>query len=354
VDLTRAALSGDRRAMARLITIIEDDRAEAGAILAELYPHTGRAHVIGVTGAPGSGKSTLVNELAKAYRAADHRVGVVAVDATSPFSGGAVLGDRVRMRDLIHDAGVFVRSMASRGNLGGLARTTPGVVRVLDAAGFDTIIVETVGTGQLEVEIAQLAHSVVVVEIPGTGDDIQSIKAGILEIADVFAVNKADHAGAARTAAILDAMLGLGTGSYGSAVAGSPGNGRSPRSQETGYLASACQWPAADERAPQTANTPWRPPVVKTVAVRGEGVPELVQALARHRQHLETTGEGEQRTRARLITEVERELRHHLLARLVAGLDQHCLVDVLSAVMARRIDPHGAAERLLDGGIVAS
>lgn len=331
MDWVEAALAGDRRAIARLISLVEEDDDAAHAAAAQLYPHTGRAYVIGVTGAPGAGKSTLVNELARAYRAADRRVGVVAVDASSPFSGGAVLGDRVRMRDVAHDGNVFVRSMASRGQLGGLARTTPGVVRVLDAAGYELIIVETVGAGQLEVEIAQLAQTVIVVDIPGAGDEIQSIKAGIVEIADVFAVNKADREGADRTAAILEAMLGLG------------GNGTHRRSWSAGALTAACGPPETE--TPVRA-TPWRPPVVKTIAVRGAGIPNLVHAIASHRNYLEESGEGSRRSRARLIAEVERELRHRMLQQLVAGLDQHCLADVLAEVVARRIDPRSAAEQL--------
>jgi LAO/AO transport system kinase len=336
VDWLDAALGGDRRAMARLMTLVEEDGDAAHAVAAQLYPHTGQAYVIGVTGAPGAGKSSLVNELGRAYRVAGRRVGIVAVDASSPFSGGAVLGDRVRMRDVAHDANVFVRSMASRGHMGGLARTTPGVVRVLDAAGYDTIIVETVGAGQLEVEIAQLADTVVVVDTPGTGDDIQSIKAGIVEIADVFAVNKADHDGADRTAAILEAMLALGS------------NGMRQRGRSASALTAACGW-QEETTAPALSST-WRTPVVKTVAVRGVGTHDLVQAVAAHREYLQTTGEGQWRRRERLIAEVERELRHRLMQRLIAGLDQHCLADVLADVVARRIDPRSAAEQLHRAG----
>jgi LAO/AO transport system kinase len=331
VDWVAAALAGDRRAIARLMTLVEEDGEAARAVTAQLYPHTGRAHVIGVTGAPGAGKSTLVNELARTYRSAGRRVGVVAVDASSPFSGGALLGDRIRMRDVADASDVFVRSMASRGHLGGLARTTPGVVRVLDAAGYDPVIVETVGAGQLEVEIAQLAHTVIVVDIPGAGDDIQSIKAGIVEIADIFVVNKADQDGADRTQAILEAMLELGRPA-----------GRA-RSRAAGILMQAC---AVSESPAGVSGAPWRPPVLKTIAVRGAGIPELVHAIASHREHLQQSGEDSRRSRARLIAEVERELLHRLLRQLVAGLDQHCLTDVLNEVVARRLDPATAAERL--------
>ncbi|RME44449.1 MAG: methylmalonyl Co-A mutase-associated GTPase MeaB, partial [Caldilineae bacterium] len=209
-SLTQQVLQRKRRAIARLITYIENEDPQAQPILADLYPHTGRAHLIGITGAPGTGKSSLVNELAKAYRRQEQTVAVLAVDPTSPFSGGAILGDRIRMRDLAGDPGIFIRSMASRGSLGGLARAAHDAIKVLDAAGFDIILIETVGAGQGEVEIARTAHTVLVVEAPGLGDDIQAIKAGILEIADVFVVNKADRPGANKTAAALKTMLELG------------------------------------------------------------------------------------------------------------------------------------------------
>lgn len=206
MDLVAQLLAGNRRALARTISQVENEGPEAHALLAALYPHTGRSHVIGVTGAPGTGKSTLVNALAKAYRAAGRTVGVIAVDPTSPFSGGALLGDRVRMRDLAGDPGVFIRSMATRGSLGGLARATADVISVLDAAGFDRILVETVGVGQAEIDIASAAHTTIVVEAPGLGDEVQAIKAGILEIADLFAVNKADRDGADHTVMALQMM----------------------------------------------------------------------------------------------------------------------------------------------------
>src|SRR5512139_3056363 len=202
---TEQILRGERRAIARQISGIENDRPEARQVLAELYPSTGRAYLIGLTGAPGTGKSTLVNELAKAYRRENKTVAIISVDPTSPFTGGAILGDRIRMYDLAGVPGVFVRSMATRGSLGGLARATADAAKVFDAAGFDIILIETVGVGQAEVEIASLAHSVVVVEAPGLGDEIQAIKAGILEIADVLVVNKCDLPGAEQTARALKA-----------------------------------------------------------------------------------------------------------------------------------------------------
>jgi GTPase len=341
VELVEAVLAGDRRAIARLITAVENNSDHARMALADLFPYTGRAYIIGVTGPPGTGKSTLVNELTKFYRADGRRVGIVAVDATSPFSGGAVLGDRVRMRDVATDAHVFVRSMASRGHLGGLAWTTADVVKVLDAARFDTIIVETVGTGQMEVEIAQMAHTVVVVEMPGMGDEIQSIKAGILEIADVFAVNKSDHDGAARTVTILENML--------SAVSGNP----VPRVIHNTHLATVLRQPRGVAPGPFTPGgtapeqVPWRPSVVKTVAVRGEGVPELAQSIANHRRHLEMSNELELRDQARLVGEIERVLRYHMMERLVRQIDQSHLANVLTRVIARQVDPHTAAEQLM-------
>ena len=211
MTLTESVLNGDRLALARLLTQVENLTADGRAALATLFPHSGKAHLIGVTGAPGTGKSTLVNRLALHFRGGKERVAIVAVDPSSPFTGGAVLGDRVRMKDLSGDPGVFIRTMASRGSLGGLAQSTAGVVQVFDAAGYDIILIETVGAGQGEVDIARLAHTTLVVEAPGLGDDIQAIKAGILEIADILVVNKADRPGVENTEKALKSMLELGT-----------------------------------------------------------------------------------------------------------------------------------------------
>jgi GTPase len=368
VGLAEAVLAGDRRAIARLITRIENDAAGAHAELAQLYAHTGRAHILGITGAPGAGKSTLVNELAKAYRADSRRVGVLAVDPTSPFSGGAVLGDRIRMRDLSGDSGVFIRSMATRGSLGGLARATASAIKVLDAAGFDVVMVETVGAGQSEVEIAQTAHTVVVVEAAGMGDDVQAIKAGLLEIADVFAVNKADRPGADHTIAALEMLLDL------SHAVPSPAEERPSRLLEIirGHHKPspvAKQWGphpsestdssvppqpedhdrVSGEATPKPGTSPWRPPVIKTIAARGDGVLDLVRAIADHRRYLEATGEMARRNQVHLVNELERILRDGLMDRLLSQIDQASLVALMAQVATRELDPYAAAYRLLAG-----
>ncbi len=371
-----AVLSGDRRAMARLITRIENDAASARVELAQLYAHTGRAHIVGITGAPGAGKSTLVNELAKAYRADSRRVGVLAVDPTSPFSGGAVLGDRIRMRDLSGDPGVFIRSMATRGSLGGLARATASAIKVLDAAGFDVVMVETVGAGQSEVEIAQTAHTVVVVEAAGMGDDVQAIKAGLLEIADVFAVNKADHPGADHTIAALEMLLDLShavpsraeerpsrlleviRGHHKPASVAKQAGPHLPESPDpsappqSGGQPSPGSEPgdrAFAELSAKLGTPPWRPPVIKTIAARGDGILDLVRAIADHRRHLEATGEMARRTQVHLVNELERILRDGLMDRLLSQIDQASLASLMAQVATRELDPYAAAHQLLAG-----
>lgn len=329
-DLAFQVLSGDRRAIARLITLIENNGAEAREMLAALYPHTGRAHIVGVTGAPGTGKSTLVNELAKAYRKKDlaPRVGIVAVDPTSPFSGGALLGDRIRMRDLFGDRGVFIRSMATRGSLGGLARATSDAVKVLDAAGHEIILVETVGAGQSEVEIAKAAHTTVVVEAPGLGDDVQAIKAGILEIADVFAVNKADREGVEHTVMALEMMLDM--------------NHANRPALHHGVLIQV-ESPAE----PANDATAWRPPICKTIATRGEGVPALLEAIEAHRAYLEETQALTLRERARVEEELYDIVGHLLMHRLMARVPPNDLAHLVNRIVARELDPYTAAEALL-------
>jgi len=341
VELVEQALSGSRRAIARLITLIENEGDGAPAAIVQLYPFTGRAYVIGVTGAPGTGKSTLVNELVKSYRAAGHRVAVVAVDATSPFTGGAILGDRVRMGDLDKDPDVFVRSMATRGNLGGLAWTTADVVKVLDAVGYDTIFIETVGTGQVEVEIAQMAHTVVVVEMPGMGDEVQSIKAGILEIGDVFVVNKSDREGVERTVAGLEMMLNLGRANTSRKIAGYGYLMPILASQETGTPHFS------GEQTPAGSRSHWQPLVVKTVATQGNGIPELAQAIDSHRDYLEASKELQRRNQARLVNEVERIVRHHMMNHLLDRVDRMRLIEIMSRVVTREVDPHTAARQLV-------
>lgn len=335
MSLTEQILQGERRAIARLISRIENGRADALAALAELYPRTGQAYLVGITGAPGTGKSTLVNELAKAYRRTGKTVAILSIDPTSPFSGGAILGDRIRMNDLAGDAGIFVRSMATRGSLGGLARAAAGAVKVFDAAGFDIILIETVGVGQAEVEIASLAHSVIVVEAPGLGDDVQAIKAGILEIADVFVVNKADREGVGRTVAALKMMLDLSHNSLPKSIL---------HHGELMDIASA----AADD--PRQNAQRWRPPVCQTVATQGKGIDEVVEALGRHREYQINSGLLAQRERDRLIFELQQVLRERLLADLLAGLSPEQVNQIIEQVVTRRLDPYAAVEQLLSAG----
>jgi len=338
-ELVDGALTGDRRALARLISLLEGDSQAAAECMVHLHPRAGRADIVGVTGAPGTGKSTLVNELAKAFRRRGRSVGVIAVDPTSPFSGGAILGDRIRMRDLSGDDGVFIRSMATRGSLGGLARATADAACALDAAGFDVILIETVGAGQSEVDIARTADTVLVVEAPGLGDEVQAIKAGILEIADVLVVNKADREGAENTFRALQAMLDLGT---------------APRAaRHHGRVIEVPDSSPADDQAsgwpPIEAVGGWRPPIVKTVAIEGKGTDELVAAIDRHQAHLEASGEGAARRRQRAETELETILRETLLQRLRQQVGRVGLDGVVDRVASREIDPYTAARTLIDG-----
>ncbi len=300
---------GDRRALARVLTWVENDTPEGQAALHDLFTATGRAHIVGVTGPPGAGKSTLVAALARHLRERGHaRVGILAVDPSSPYTGGALLGDRVRMPpELARDPGVFFRSMASRGATGGLARATERAVQVLDAAGYDPIFVETVGAGQAEVAIMRLAHTVIVVQAPGLGDDIQAIKAGILEIAHILVVNKADRPDAARTRRLLEDMLRLGPG------------------------------PDPD----------WTPPVLLTVATTGQGIPEVAAALEAHRAHLRASRAWQQRDAARLQATLEEALRAALWQRWRARVPQDTYNAVLRALQRREISPAEAVQRLL-------
>ena len=322
------------------MTRIESDAPSAQAIIRALHPQTGRAHLVGITGPPGSGKSSLVNELAKEFRRRGHRVGIVAVDPSSPFTGGAILGDRVRMRDLSGDEGIFVRSMASRGSLGGLARSTSAVVKVLDAAGYDTILIETVGAGQAEVDIAAAAHTTVVLEAPGMGDDVQSIKAGILEIADILVINKADQPGANRTVKSLEMMLHRGLPPALARQSEAAG-GRHRAHHET---SAGHELPAAG-----AANlSGWAVSVLRTVATTGEGVEALATAVESHKDFLRASGEWEARERTRSRAEIERLLRDRFfedLALRVPAQEQEALID---AVVQRRLDPYAAADQLFE------
>jgi LAO/AO transport system kinase len=324
-------LNGDRLALARLLTKVENNAAEGRAALIELFPHTGKAHLIGVTGAPGTGKSSLVNQIALRYRKTeDRRVAILAVDPSSPFTGGAVLGDRVRMRDLSGDPNVFIRSMATRGSLGGLAQATANMVQVFDAAGFEIIIIETVGAGQSEVDIARLAHTTLVVEAPGLGDDIQAIKAGILEIADILVVNKADRPGVENAEKALKSMLELAHPTE-----------RVFKHHGTYMSVSVPK---------DNANTNmWIPPILRTVATEGTGVVELVDAIARHSEHLRQTGDWAVRERIRLEVELEALIRESLLNRFREDVPQKTYEEVLEKVIQRDVSPWEAAKMLLNG-----
>ena len=330
-ELVSSILEGSRLALARTLSLVENDDPIGHAALNLLFPHTGRAHLIGVTGAPGTGKSSIVNQLARQFRkpadgSPPHRVAIVAVDPSSPFSGGAFLGDRIRMRDLAGDPNVFIRSMASRGSLGGLAAGTSGIVQVFDAAGYDVIMIETVGAGQAEVDIARLAHTTLVIEAPGLGDDIQANKAGILEIADLLVVNKADHPGVENTERVLRANLELAA------------NGRAAA--------------ANGQAAAANGQADWLTPILRTVATEGTGILELMQEIEHHRQYLLQSGEWQRRDRERLHTELENLLRETLIARWRATLPAANYQKVLSNLVRRRIAHYQAVEKLVHGGEV--
>jgi LAO/AO transport system kinase len=328
--------AGELRAAARLMRDLDDGLPSAEAALRALFPRTGRAYVVGLTGAPGAGKSSLTDRLIAHHRAAGRTVGVVAVDPTSPFTGGAILGDRIRMQDHALDPDVFIRSLATRGHLGGLSRSTADVVQVMDAMGKDVILVETVGVGQDEIEIAALAHTTVVVAVPGLGDDIQAIKAGVLEIADVFAVNKADREGADRTVRDLQSMLDLRR------VVAAPADHDEAHRFSPGAPAPRGAAGRADDAA-------WEPPIVRTVALRNEGTAELVAAVEAHRAHLARTGGLRARDVARARAAFVALLRERLLAGAIARLEaeEGRLDEVAARIAAREADPYALADELV-------
>jgi len=313
MSLVEAVLKGERLALARLLTQVENDTPAGRDALNELFPHTGQAHLIGVTGSPGTGKSSLVNHLARALRAdTGSQVGIIAVDPSSPFTGGALLGDRVRMRDLSGDPGVFIRSMAARGALGGLARATAAASQVLDAAGFPYVLIETVGAGQSEVDIARLAHTTIVVEAPGLGDDIQAIKAGILEIADILVVNKADRPGADNAERALRAMLDM-----------------------------------ANPGRKSTGEHTWKPPVLRTVASLGEGFPELVSAIFDHARYLRDSGTWQAREQERIRSNLLDLIQSALMARWQTQVSPEHYQQVLQRLYQREISPYQVVDLLI-------
>ncbi len=304
-DLVNKMLSGSVGALARVITLVENEMPGAFEVLQELYPRTGHAYVVGMTGPPGSGKSTLTDRITRHLRERNYTVGVLAVDPSSPFSGGALLGDRLRMQDIAGDEGVFVRSMASRGKLGGLAKATADAVKVLDAFGKDFILVETVGVGQDEVDIVKTADSTLLISVPGLGDEIQALKAGIMEIGDILVVNKADREGADRLVAELALMLDM---------------------------------------SPPKA---WKPPIIKTVATRGEGAFEVTEKILEHRQFLEggrgLEGKRHERAREEIIHLIEREISGHILKILKSDLS---FDQVIEQIVARKKDPYSYAQMI--------
>ncbi|MCI0572222.1 MAG: methylmalonyl Co-A mutase-associated GTPase MeaB [Myxococcaceae bacterium] len=336
MSISERVLAGDIRAASRLMRDIDDGRPAATRELQALFPRTGKAYVVGITGSPGAGKSTLTDRLIALYRKQGKTVGVLAVDPTSPFSGGAILGDRIRMQDHATDPGVFIRSLATRGNLGGLSRATGDCIRVMDAMGRDVILVETVGVGQDEIDIAQMAHTTLVVVVPGMGDDIQAIKAGILEVADVFVVNKADLDGADRAVRELRSMLELRH-----AIKAPP---MDHDAHHRMVMAKAHGLPV---EAP-VQDPEWEPPILKVVASRDKGVDELVAAVERHRVHLESTGERKAREQARAQMQFVAILRERLLKSALARLERERghLAEVAGRIADRTADPYALADEL--------
>jgi LAO/AO transport system kinase len=311
LGLVERGKGGDRRALARAITIVENRTSEASMLLKQLYPLTGRAHIIGITGAPGAGKSTLTNQLIKEFRKRNHSVGVIAIDPTSTLTGGAVLGDRIRMLENYNDKEVFIRSMATRGQLGGLASATSDVVRAMDAFGKEIIILETVGVGQDEVDIAKAAHTTILVEVPGMGDDIQAIKAGVLEIADLIVINKADRDGVERLQLHLRAMMSL-----------------------------------------TSKKREWEIPILKTIAAEGSGICELVDQAEAHLAYLKTSGEYGKREKLRMRDEMIARISEEILTRLLKSENAPGgLNELLERIEQHELDLYEAAIKLLDGAL---
>jgi LAO/AO transport system kinase len=306
-NIIERLLQGDRRALARMVTLIENEAPAASRYLAELHRYSGNAHIIGVTGSPGAGKSTLVARLVREYRRRECKVGVIAVDPTSPFSGGAILGDRIRMMELAGDPNIFIRSMASRGNLGGLSASTRDAVRAMDAAGYDPIIIETVGTGQAEVEVMRTAQTVFVVVAPGMGDDIQAIKAGILEIADIFVVSKMDKPGADQTVAELAMLLSL------------------------------------DSNRKQAE---WRIPIIKTSAVKEQGIAELADAAQKHRTYLQDSGMMQSRAQRQVRSELQALILQAVVKSLREAVSEEEWHELIDDITKRERDPYSVAREL--------
>ena len=329
-SIAESILSGERLALAHFLTEVENNSPQSRLILDELFHQTGKAHIIGITGSPGTGKSTLVNQMTLRYRAAadPKRVAIVAVDPSSPFTGGAVLGDRVRMRDLAGDPDVFIRSMASRGSLGGLARATAALVQVFDAAGFDLVLIETVGAGQTEVDIARLAHTTLVVEAPGLGDEVQAIKAGILEIADILVLNKADLPGAKNTERTLKSMLGLAH----------------PVEKIFRHLGDGMLIPESEP----ASTDQWVPPILCTISTDGTGVGELVTAIGQHAEHLRQSGEWDRREKFRLEAELEALLTETIVTQFRARIPDQLYNELVDRLVQRTLSPWEAVKALLE------
>ncbi len=331
-QLAASILSGDRLSLARACTEIENDTSAGEQTLSILFPHSGKAHLVGVTGSPGTGKSSLVNQLAYRYRKlhAQAKVAIIAVDPTSPFTGGAVLGDRVRMRDLVGDDHVFIRSMATRGALGGISRQTTALALLFDCAGYELVFIETVGAGQSEVDIVRLAHTTIVVEAPGLGDEIQAIKAGILEIADILVVNKADHPGVESTERALKMMLEMAKDRV--------------RLYPNSHI-SDLDFETSDPN--QNSQEVWMPSVLRTISIEKKGISEVVQEISRHREWLKLNGNWGVKERQRIQMDIVNMLTDHLYKRWLQQNTPELLQYKIYQVVERKISPYQAVNDLL-------